>query len=119
MCLFIYNIISGYFHFCFDESLNDNRETNSRILPRQTSTLTDYGHPNRFRGWVDIQKQGVPNDYARYVGPTTEYAVIWLSIALAGLKEQHTDPGLYEEHCGIINRNLIIRKNNLPSVSFS
>lgn len=74
------------------------------VLPRQTYTLTDYGHPNRFRDWVDVQKQGIPNDYARYVGPTEEFPFVWFSIALAGFTDQHTDPGLYEEHDGIVRR---------------
>ena len=58
----------------------------------------------RFRGWVDVQHQGVPNDYARYVGPTEKYPFVWLSIALAGSSAQHTDPGLYEEDSGIVER---------------
>ena len=74
------------------------------VLPRQTRTLTDWGHPRRFRGWVDIQQQGVSNDYAHYVGPKGEYPFVWLSIAPAGSTEQYTSPGLYEEHCGIVSR---------------
>ena len=74
------------------------------ISSRQTWTLTDLGHSTQFRGWVDVQRQGVPNDYVRYVGPTDEYSFIWLSIAFAGSTEQYTDPGLYVEHSGIVKR---------------
>lgn len=74
------------------------------ILPRQTHTLTDLGSPTKFRGWLDIQKQGEANDYVRYVGPTEEYPFRWLSIAFAGSSEQHTPPGLYEEYGGIVTR---------------
>ena len=66
--------------------------------------MIDWGHARRFRGWVDLQHQGVPNDYARYVGPTEEHRFVWLSVALAGSSDQHTAPGLYEESFGIVKR---------------
>ncbi len=76
----------------------------SSVLPRQTLTLTDWGDLKRFHGWVDVQQQGVPNDYARYVGPNGEYSFVWFSIALAGSTHQYTSPGLYEEQSGIVKR---------------
>jgi hypothetical protein len=85
-------------------ALDQQRFGNRSFLPRQNRTLTDWGHLKRFRGWVDVQHLEVPNDYARYVGPTDEYPFVWLSLALAGSNEQYTGPGLYEEHCGIVNR---------------
>ena len=59
------------------------------VLPRQ-SPLQDLGYPDghltwagktRRRGWYDVQKQGVANDYCRYVG---DWPNIWWSCALAG-----------------------------------
>ncbi len=82
---------------------DSNNEKNS-VLPRQTRTLTDWGYSTRFHDWVDVQGQGVPNDYARYVGPSVEYPFLWLSVALAGSTEQYTSPGVYEEQSGIVRR---------------
>lgn len=43
------------------------------ILPRQT--ITDLGYPdapgNLTKGWYDMQKQGIANDYCSYIGPDT------------------------------------------------
>ena len=74
------------------------------VLSRQSYTLSDWGRSERFRGWIDLQQQGVANDYARYVGPNEKYPFIWLAVALAGSREQYTDPGLYEEQSGIVRR---------------
>lgn len=79
------------------------------IKPRQTRTLTDFGKPNRFRGWVDVQGQGEKNDYARYVGPNDRFPFVWFSIALAGSEDQYTDPGLYEECSGLVRRKFMIK----------
>eukprot|EP00494_Astrolonche_serrata_P005684 UN05701 len=37
------------------------------ILPRQ-SGITDEGYGGCGNGWYDVQYQGVPNDYCRWVG---------------------------------------------------
>lgn len=62
--------------------------TNPIIKPRQTN-ITDRGYQDRTHGWYDMQKQGVNNDYCRYVGdnPNT-----WFSCALAGASNQYTNP---------------------------
>ena len=57
------------------------------ILPRQTTTLTDFGYANQARGWYDFQGQGVKNDYGRFVGNAPN---IWFSVALAGSTNQYT-----------------------------
>ena len=84
--------------------LNAKECEHSSFMARQSYTLKDLGRPEQFRGWIDLQQQGVPNDYARYVGPNEIHPFIWLSIALAGSNEQYTDPGLYEEQSGIVRR---------------
>ncbi len=95
----------------------DSKE--NAVLPRQTSTLTDWGHSTRFHGWVDVQNQSVPNDYARYVGPKDEHPFVWLSIALAGSTEQYTQPGLYEENSGIVKRKCDIDNRSFSKCSHS
>lgn len=64
--------------------------------------LEQLGLPDHFRGWVDAQGQGVPNDYAYYVGPTDDIPHIWLTVALAGSSEQRTPYGMYQERFGIV-----------------
>jgi hypothetical protein len=95
------NVLGILFHSDTYRNLDNEHDA---ILPRQTWTLTDLGYSKRFYGWVDVQRQGVPNDYARYVGPTHDCPFVWLSIALAGSTDQYTSPGLYEEHSGIVIR---------------
>ena len=51
------------------------------------------------RGWFDMQNQGVPNDYCRWVGDCgcrRESCSYW-SCALAGSTIQKTPKGRYEE----------------------
>lgn len=68
------------------------------------------GLKDRFRGWVDVQNQGVPNDYAYYVGPTQDLPYVWLTIALAGSTEQRTRFGMYEEKYGVVRNNTSFRR---------
>ncbi|CAF1031409.1 unnamed protein product [Rotaria sp. Silwood1] len=70
------------------------------VKPRQN--ITDYGYSDRFQQWVDVQGDGVSNDYARYVGPCNEYPHVWLSVALAGGTDQYTAPNVYKEVDGIV-----------------
>jgi len=49
--------------------------------PRPSAAVvTDCGYPTP-RGWYDVQKQGVKNDYCRNVGGP---GPVWFSCALAG-----------------------------------
>lgn len=57
---------------------------------------------NYFRGWVDVQNQGVSNDYAYYVCLTDDIPHVWLTVALAGSTEQRTRMGMYEEKYGVV-----------------
>jgi hypothetical protein len=93
-------------------SITHSGSKENAILPRQTATLTDLGYSTRFRDWVDVQNQGVCNDYARYVGPNEKHPFTWFSIALAGSTEQYTQPGLYEEHSGIVKRKCDTNNRN-------
>ena len=111
-------MLAGYCHTVPHPYIDGNNKVNS-TRPRQTSTLTDYGHSTRFRGWIDVQNQGVPNDYARYIGPNEKYPFVWLSIALAGSTEQYTEPGLYEEHNGIVERKCSLKTRNVFKCSCS
>ena len=70
---------------------------------RQRLPDTDtLGLPDHFRGWVDLQDQGVANDYAYYVGPTVDIPFTWLTVALAGSSDQRTHVHMYEEKHGIV-----------------
>ena len=70
-----------------------------------------------FRGWVDVQNQGVQNDYAYYVAPTDDIPFPWLTIALAGTTEQRTYVGMFEEKNGVVrsrsNRYLIRKLDSI------
>lgn len=73
------------------------------MKPRQKlPDIAKLGLKNHFRGWVDAQNQGVPNDYAYYVEPTENIPFPWLTVALAGSTEQRTCVGMYEEEYGIV-----------------
>ena len=71
-----------------------------QILP----DIENLGLEDHFRGWVDVQNQGVPNDYAYYVGSTDDIPHPWLTVALAGSTQQRTHVGLYEEKYGVISK---------------
>ncbi len=55
-------------------------------VPRQTTTLTDFGYPGMAHGWYDAQCKGAANDYCRYVG---DYGNPTWSCALAGSEDQY------------------------------
>jgi hypothetical protein len=64
--------------------------------------MDELGVTGHFKGWVDVQGQGVSNDYAYYVGPTEDIPYPWLTIALAGATEQRTYLGMYDEKYGVV-----------------
>jgi hypothetical protein len=88
------------------------------IKPRQIiRDIENLGLPNYFRGWVDVQHQGIANDYAYYVGPTQDIPFPWLTVALAGSSQRRTCVGLYIEKYGVVRRKccfLIIDHIFLP-----
>ena len=66
------------------------------IKPRQNVVDTGYSYADRplfahKPGWYDVQNQGVPNDYCRYVGDYNAATGQWWSCALAGRTNEH-DP---------------------------
>lgn len=71
---------------------------------QKLSGIDKLGMPNYFRGWVDVQKQGIPNDYAYYVAPTDDIPFPWLTVALAGSSQQRTCVGLFLEQYGAVKR---------------
>jgi hypothetical protein len=90
------------------------------VKPRQIIPDIDkLGLPNYFKGWVDIQYQGVANDYAYYVGPTDDIPFPWLTVALAGSSERRTCVGLYMEKYGVVQRkcHFLFTGRTFPSIS--
>ena len=86
------------------------------MKPRQKLPDIDkLGLKNHFRGWVDAQNQGAPNDYAYYVESTKDIPFPWLTVALAGSAEQRTCVGMYEEEYGIVRSkcNSLVRHHVL------
>ncbi|CAF1007769.1 unnamed protein product, partial [Didymodactylos carnosus] len=70
---------------------------------KQTAaTIRDWGLADKFKDWVDVQEQGISNDYARYVGNATHN---YLSVALAGSNNEHTTPDEYRESYGSVTKN--------------
>ena len=75
------------------------------VKPRQIIPDIDkLSLPDYFKGWVDVQNQGVSNDYAYYVGATDDIPFPWLTVALAGSSQQRTCAGLYVEKYGVVRR---------------
>lgn len=64
----------------------------AKAFPRQCATITDCGYPDHPRGWYDVQKLGVANDFCRYVGNPPAY----FSCALAGSTAQYSPAGAYD-----------------------
>lgn len=71
------------------------------------ATLRDKGYGDHFRGWTDVQEQGVKNDYARFVGDGEP----WLSIAMAGSKEQYSKKGdyVFDSSSGVVTKGCIMQ----------
>ena len=84
------------------------------VKPRQVLPDIDkLGLKNYFKGWVDAQNQGVPNDYAYYVEPTEDIPFPWLTVALAGSTNQRTCAGTYQEKYGVVrSKSEYPRKKN-------
>jgi Cys-rich repeat protein len=59
------------------------------VAPKPRQGVTDCGYPGSPHGWFDVQGQGVPNDYCRFVGDPPN---IQLQCALAGAASQYSAP---------------------------
>lgn len=69
----------------------------SPVIPR-ADVISDCGYSHLRRGWYDVQKQGVKNDYCRYVGPGAGVDHVWFSCQLAGAASPLTMPGEINVH---------------------
>merc|ERR1711973_134430 len=76
------------FVLCATMVLTHAQSCNELRKPRRTD-ITDKGYSHLYRGWVDVQGQGVNNDYCRVVGPSPpRQPHKWVSCALAGTQGQ-------------------------------
>jgi len=71
--------------------INNNKQENitTELYKKKPKKSIDCGYYNKTRGWYDIQKKGVYNDYCRYVGDPPN---IWFSCQLEGSSNPYTPP---------------------------